>query len=50
MKVDRVVVRSKVVITPCRCTVKIGKAVKIGARWVLHHYQKYCVVPLRKEI
>jgi hypothetical protein len=26
------------------------EAVKIGARRVLHHYQRYYVVPLRKEI
>jgi hypothetical protein len=26
------------------------EAVKIGARRVLHHYQRYCVVPLRKEL
>ena len=50
MKVDGVVVRLKVVITLCRCTIKLGKAVKIGARWVLHHYQQHCVVPLRKEL
>jgi hypothetical protein len=25
-------------------------AVKIGARWVLQHYQQYCIVPLRKEL
>ncbi len=28
---------------------KTQEAVKIGARRVLHHYQQYCVVPLRKE-
>ena len=26
------------------------EAVKIGARRVLHHYQRYCVVTLRKEL
>lgn len=32
-----------------RGLIKLRKAVKIGARRVLHHYQQHCVVPLRKE-
>jgi|LauGreDrversion4_2_1035121.scaffolds.fasta_scaffold942870_1 hypothetical protein len=29
---------------------KTQEAVKIGTRRVSHHYQRYCVVPLRKEL
>jgi hypothetical protein len=37
-------------ITLCRGPRKTEEALKIGARRVLHHYQRYCVVPLRKEL
>jgi hypothetical protein len=37
-------------ITLCRGPRKTEDALKIGARRVLHHYQRYCVVPLRKEL
>ena len=38
--------------TPCRCTVKLLKAVKIGARWVLQHYHIWfsCVSGLHARL